>query len=140
MRLKKLLIITLRIKIIVTLFLWALPLLLVTEGLAQTLGLEVSTPLFFTRLLGAAYLALVVAYYSGLKQVLNGDSASWVVVMGLVSNGIATIILMVHCIEPAFSSYPLNMKIFLIASASATALITLGLALSGKSMQNTAGN
>jgi len=48
--------VTLAVKIVLTATLWAVPLLLLPEGLMHRLGLPATVPTMFYRLLGAAYM------------------------------------------------------------------------------------
>lgn len=53
-------------KAIVTLILWSLPLLTFPASWFVWIGMPEPEPILFLRLLGAAYLSLVVAYASGI--------------------------------------------------------------------------
>lgn len=74
-------------KIAVTVFLWAGPLLLFPVSLFETLMGEAPAPISYARLLGVAYLALIVNYAGGFIQATRGV-VPWVTIWtGLVSNG-----------------------------------------------------
>lgn len=125
---------TLRIKMVLTLSLWALPLLLLPASVATTLGLPLAEPPLFSRLLGCAYTALLVGYWKGHSalQASKGLKGTWVIDMGLVSNGLATIILLLHGFSDAFSTHPLQLQGYLIASGMATGGVTVALWWFGK--------
>ena len=106
-------------KIALTLAAWALPLLLLpASALAALIGLAPEPPLT-ARLLGLAYLALVVAYAGGLRAAGEGRVPWAVIGVGVLSNGGAAVLLTA---SPAAGS-PL-----LLASAAASALIAAALA------------
>lgn len=107
-------------KIALTLAAWALPLLLLpASALAALTGLAPEPPLT-ARLLGLAYLALVVAYAGGLRAAGEGRVPWAVIGVGVLSNGGAAILL---AASPAIAGSPL-----LLASAAASALIAAALA------------
>ena len=60
---------TLKAKIVLTAALWSLPLTLLPEYVVHHwIGLPSNVPTVFYRLLGAAYLALLVGYLHGLER------------------------------------------------------------------------
>jgi hypothetical protein len=61
----------------------------------RMIGFPVPEPLLFLRLLGMAYVALVVAYAFGLRDVLRGAYPGAVVWVGIVSNGGAFALLLI---------------------------------------------
>lgn len=85
--------VTLWAKIIITLILWALPFLISPKRLLLKLGMPQEAPMVFMRLLGAAYLALDIGYIQGLIQHQDGKNIASVVCVGIVSNGLASVIL-----------------------------------------------
>ena len=84
------------LKITVSTFAWALPFLLLPPSWLQAMVGPVPEPIISLRLLGLAYLALVVGYTAGLVEVTRGRLPWGTLVMGLVSNGGATLLLAVH--------------------------------------------
>ncbi|MDD9944692.1 MAG: hypothetical protein OXU20_26840 [Myxococcales bacterium] len=83
-------------KITVTIFAWALPFLLLPPSWLHVMVGPVPEPIMTLRLLGWAYVALVAGYTSGLVEVMRGRLPWGILVMGLVSNGGATLLLAVH--------------------------------------------
>ncbi len=74
-------------KISATILLWAAPLLLFPVTLFEALMGQVPEPISYARLLGVAYLALIVNYAGGYLQAKRGV-IPWVTIWtGLVSNG-----------------------------------------------------
>lgn len=81
------------VKMGVTLFGVALPFLVLPKAWLDRLADFGDPDVAFYRLYGMAILALIVAYGGGLVQSWAGTYPSGVVVMGLVSNGGATAVL-----------------------------------------------
>lgn len=79
-------------KIVLSLVLWVLPLLFLPQGLFPELGIPTWTPAatIFVRLLGAAYLAIVVAEVASFIEPQTHRAG---VVSGLVSSVGATVVL-----------------------------------------------
>jgi hypothetical protein len=65
--------ITLLTKIVVTLVLWAVPLLFAPQAAARLLGMPEPQPVVLIRLLGAAFMALVVGYARALLANMRGE-------------------------------------------------------------------
>jgi hypothetical protein len=84
-------------------------------------------PMLFLRLLGAAFLALVVGYISGLLGLSRGDDVRDIVWVGITSNGLASLILCFSGFKGAWKEWGILARIYMWVSALATALITLGL-------------
>jgi hypothetical protein len=89
--------------------------------------------MLFLRLLGAAFLALVVGYTSALGRLGRGDDVRDLVWVGITSNGLASLILLLSGISGAWKVWGILARIYMWASALATALITLGLVVAGHS-------
>ena len=89
------LVIVLTVKILVTVFALVLPFLLFSQSRIDRLSGFGGTPLLLYRLYGIALLALAVAYGGGLWQTLNGQFPWIVAIMGLVSNGGASGLLII---------------------------------------------
>ncbi|MEM8661010.1 MAG: hypothetical protein AAGF35_09005 [Pseudomonadota bacterium] len=114
-------------KIVITILLWALPFLLAPANVLQLLMGAVPEPIFNLRLLGWAYVALIIGYVGGLLQARNGVMPLQIIAMGLVSNGGASLLVLGHLLWgtgaelrglPAFLTW---------FSFIALALITIGL-------------
>lgn len=118
-------------KIVATLLLWALPLLLIPTSLQKKWKLIAIEPPLFGRLLGLAYLALVVGYSSGIMTLRNGQWPTAIIWMGLVSNGGALLLLLFSGIRGDWSSEAKPTKALLWLSAAVLAIITTGLVVYG---------
>lgn len=118
---------TLRLKIVLTIFLWGLPLLFLPVSWAKELGFIFPQPVFFARLLGMAYLALVYAYLSGLRQAQAGKMPVAIINLGILSNAGATCILILTFFSDSYGGFSVAMKVYLFASAFVTAGISLSL-------------
>lgn len=118
-------------KIVITICFWCGPLLLGPKSLFQGVGIPVPEPEVFVRLLGAAYAALVVAYYHGLMEAKSGGSATATVRMGLVSNALAAFILGIYGINGAWASWSSLAQVYMWASFGAASLIAIGLIATG---------
>lgn len=87
------------IKIAGTFFFAALPTLLAsTKTIEKTLGI-VPEPIVFVRLLGWAWIALLVGYLNGLQSLLRGEWPFATIRVGIVSNGGAALILASYLIN-----------------------------------------
>ena len=122
----------LRIKIAATLALWAGPLLISPPVLYAVLGIPRPVPAVFARLLGAAYAALTVVYLDGLGRLRSGEFPAVAVRTGIVSNGLAAVLLAVHGASGAWSGWPLRGRAFLWGSAVLTTLLALALLTFGR--------
>lgn len=80
-------------KIVITVAFWCLPLLFFPASWFRALGAVGPEPIVFARLLGAAYLGLLVGYYGGLQSIKKGEVPLPAMHMGIVSNGIAAVLL-----------------------------------------------
>ncbi len=123
--------IVLIVKISVTILLWGLPLLIFPVQVFQALGFPELDPLVFIKLLGMAYLALVVGYWFGLQEVRRNKYPDATVWVGIVSNGGAAIILAVYGFSNAWQNWGTFAQIFMWMSMVATAGITGGLIMFG---------
>lgn len=116
-------------KIVITLAAWAVPLLLAPPWLFERIGFPPRPePMVFERLLGAAFLALTVGYVRGLRAHTAGYCAKHAVAVGIVSNGLASLVLLRYGLAGGYAAFGWGAQAFLWGSAAATALVTLGLA------------
>ena len=112
-------------KIIVTLTLWAGPLLLFPVSAFESLMGQAPEPISYARLLGVAYLALVVNYVGG-YMLAKRHVAPWITITtGLVSNGGGLAILLYLSAASAQPTSALT-----LTSMGALAIITAGLVTS----------
>lgn len=84
---------------------WAVPLLLFPGGCFEKLGFPRPVPMIFTKLLGAAFLALLVGYYRGVQAFGAGRAPKDAVVVGIVSNGLASALLMAYGVAGEFDDW-----------------------------------
>ncbi|HEX8130071.1 MAG TPA: hypothetical protein VF527_13290 [Pyrinomonadaceae bacterium] len=122
----------LKIKIGCTLCFWSLPLLFFNSKVARLLGFPDPQPRIWIHLLGAAYLALLVCYEIGRREHERGKDVRYVIAVGVVSNGLASLILWSFGLAQAWLEWGTAAKIYMWASALLTLLITLGLLASRK--------
>lgn len=120
---QSLLIYILYIKITLTISLWAIPLLIFPDSFFALLGLPAITPELYRRLLGMAYLALVVGYIEGLISARKGIFPTGIVLMGILSNFGASIILSIYAISGGFSGFSTTAFLLMYFSIFATGLI-----------------
>ena len=123
---------TLIAKIVMTALLWSIPLLLFPQSWFPALGIPTITPSVFQRLLGAAWLALVVGYSFGLAQVRKGEMPTGVVWMGIVSNGLGAVILSAYGLSGAWRTWSGLGQVYMWVSAGATLWITISLLAFGR--------
>lgn len=113
------------VKIAATVLLWCVPLLLFPAAVLVRLGFpEPGGLLLFVRLLGWAYLALCVGYGFGLAAALKGQRAMGPIVVGIISNGGASLYLCYFGFSGAWSEWGGIMPWLLWASAAVTGLIS----------------
>jgi hypothetical protein len=106
---------------------WALPLLLLPGKYFGDLGFPRPEPIIFAKLLGAAFLSLLVGYYRGVQAFDAGRLPKDTVVVGIVSNGLASALLTGYGVAGQFDNWTKIAPMFMAVSAAATALITAGL-------------
>lgn len=100
-------------KIAITAVFWCLPLLIFPASWFVALGVPSPEPIFIARLLGAAYLALLVGYYEGLRSLAKGESPLPVMHMGITSNGFAAVLLAYFGATGAWSSWGVGASAFM---------------------------
>ena len=113
----------LRVKIGLTLVLWALPCLLMPAAWFRFAGLNLLgvEAVLFCRLLGAAYVALCVGYGLALRA---PEKHPGMRLVGIVSNGLAAAVVWTFIFQGALAELPLRGKVYLTASAVVTTLLT----------------
>lgn len=114
------------LKILFTTVLWVTP-LVAPRCLFERLGFPDTYPDIFIRLLGAAYLALLVGYLLGLQSLHQGVYPAATVWVGVVSNGVACTILALHVFRGTWRQWGLLARGAMWFSLGATFLITTGL-------------
>jgi hypothetical protein len=115
----------LKFKIFCTILFWCLPLLFFPQAWFLRIGLPVPEPLVFTRLLGAAYLALIVTYFLGLIEVQKGRSAIQAVWTGIISNGLACAILTYYGFTGGWSIWSVQGQFLMWSYVILTLFITI---------------
>jgi hypothetical protein len=115
------------LKIGITLLFWCVPLLLFPSSWLAALGVPAEPGYLLLRLLGCAYLALLVGYSFGLRAALAGRRAAGPVWMGIVSNGGASLLLLGYGINGAWSAWGGLLNVGLWLSAAVTGGIALAL-------------
>ncbi len=121
----------LKIKILFTLIFWSSPLLAFPASWFVWVGMSEPKPVLFLRLLGAAFLALVVGYASGLRRLGRGDDVRDIVWVGITSNGSAFLILLLSGVAGAWEGWGIWAQVYMWGPALGTASITLGLVVAG---------
>ncbi|MCG8672755.1 MAG: hypothetical protein MI867_25365 [Pseudomonadales bacterium] len=118
-------------KITLTLAMWCIPLMLFPAELLEWLGFPSIEPSLFSKLLGMAYLALVVGYTFGLLAVRNGETPINTIWVGIVSNGGAAIILGFYGLQGAWSEWGWFAQLHMWLSFIGVTIITFGLFIFG---------
>lgn len=124
------------IKILFTLTFWCIPLLFFPASLFVYLGIPEPQPMLFIRLLGAAYMALTLGYFLGFNALHQNENIQNIVWVGIASNGLASILLFVYGASGIWSEWSNLAQFYMWWSAIATALITLGLLITGLENNN----
>lgn len=117
----------LRAKVLFTLMLWTVPCLAFPASLFVWVGMPDPQPMLLLRLYGAATLALVVGYISGLRRLGQGEDVRNIVWVGVTSNVSASLILFLSGIAGTWESWGVLARIYMWSSALLTASISLGL-------------
>ena len=123
--------IVMKVKIIVTIVAWCVPMLLFPASILSSLGLPVPDPIIYLRLLGMAYIALVVGYGFGLRAVRRGEYPEATVWVGIVSNGGAAMILAFYGLSGCWQDWGGIARLMMWGSLLATSAITAGLFICG---------
>ena len=119
--------VTLIIKILFTLILWSGPLLLLSSENFIQLGFPVMMPDIYLKLLGWAYLTLVVAYCIGLRDAIKGIVPLSTIWIGIISNGGASFLLLIYGLWGAWNTWGSLAQTFMWGSMIVTGVITLAL-------------
>ena len=114
-------------KIAFTVVFACIPLLFLPIGVLRDLGFEAPSPSLFLRLLGMAYLALVMDYGFGLRDSLQGRYPCSTVWVGIVSNGGAALLLGLSGVKGVWENWGLVAQVSMWASVICLWGITLGL-------------
>ncbi len=108
----------LKVKIAGTLVFWCIPLLALPSSMFVQLGFPPPEPLLFVRLLGAAYLTLLMGYYFGLRTLAAGTSPLPAIVTGIASNGLAFVILAFFGMTGGWSAWGTGAQVFMWLSTA----------------------
>lgn len=120
---------TLILKIVLTIG-WSASLLFLTSTHFEKLGVPEPQPVLFTRLLGAAFLALLLGYVLGLRDLWRGKMPVNTILVGIVSNGLACVFLVYFGFQGTWSEWGSLARCCMWGSAIFTGLITVLLVIS----------
>jgi hypothetical protein len=121
----------LQFKIFLTFTIWSLPLLVFRPLWFIAIGFpDPSSSVVFIRLLGAAYFSLGIGYVLGYLDLGRGRSIDNTVIVGIASNGLACIILLIHGFSGSWINWGNYAKLYMWGSMIATGAITVGLIVS----------
>lgn len=99
-------------KIVITAVFLCAPLLLFPQSFFIDFGIT-NESMLFLRLLGFAYLALLVGYYGGMRTIDDGENPVSVIYMGLVSNGFAGFTFLIFGLMERWAHLSLWLQIYL---------------------------
>lgn len=121
----------LAMKIVMTLGLWAAPALLLPVEWFPVFGIPEPPPahVVFVRLLGAAYVALVVAYALAWQAPVRHPGA---ILVGAVSNGLASIVIISVGARGGFATWNALGALYIWGSAAITAALATALVVTGR--------
>lgn len=117
----------LQFKIVGTLFAWCIPLILLPTEWVLAAGFPESVTGLIPKLLGWAYLALLVGYSHGLKAAMEGKTDQATVNIGIVSNLGAGIILLSYGFFGHWSDWGDYAQFHMWMSACSAIAISAGL-------------
>lgn len=100
-------------KIAITAIFLCLPLLFFPASLFIWCGIPAPEPMIFVRLLGVAYLALLLGYYGGLKSIDSNQIPISAINMGLVSNGGGAMVFVYFGLIGSWSSWGSGARIYM---------------------------
>ncbi len=93
--------------------------------------LPIAEPILFVRLLGGAYLALTMVYGFGLLGAYRGHDVIGVVVIGLISNGLAAAIIWRYALRGLYAEWSRPTRWFIYSSGAVTTALALALLVVG---------
>jgi hypothetical protein len=93
------------------------------------LGLPLPQPLLFSRLLGAAYLALLAGYACGIREIDRGGFPQAAVSSGIAGNGLAFAVLAVYGASGSWSTWSTGARWFMWTSTLGALVMTVALAM-----------
>jgi hypothetical protein len=114
-------------KIVVTAVFWCVPLLASPPSLIQAIGMPSPHPIVFARLLGAAYLALLVVYWHGWTEARRGSRCIVAVRAGVVSNGLAALLMVGYGVAGEWDGWSVAGQAYMWGSGMLAGAITVGL-------------
>ena len=112
-------------KIVVTIVVWCIPLIMFPESFFVRFGIPISGTLLFFRLLGVAYLALVIGYILGLIEIHRDKKPFQAIWLGISSNGLACAVLLYYGLTGEWSTWQIPSQFLLWASAFVTGGLTI---------------
>jgi hypothetical protein len=122
--------IILLIKIFFTAMFWSLPLLFFPVEASELLGAPVPHPVIYSRLLGASFFALLIGYIHGFIELHKGHNIAHPVLIGIVSNGLAGMLLLLYREE--WTLWSIKARYFMWVSVSVTLFVAVGLVVCGR--------
>lgn len=114
-------------KILLTAVAVCIPLLFFSPELLQRLGFLVPEATLFLRLLGIAYLALLVSYAFGVREARRGIYPAAIVWVGIVSNTGACLILSLAAVQGSWAHWGQLARLSMFGAQLGTAGIAAGL-------------
>lgn len=123
--------IVLWVKIFATMFFWSFPLLLIPASVMKRAGVPQPTPVLLLRLLGAAFLSLLVGYLLGIYDLRRHQDVTHTVWVGIVSNGSACMLLVYYVYAGAWPDWAGSAPAVMWLSALLTGLIMMKLIVAG---------
>src|ERR687895_835105 len=118
------------VKIFFTAICWSLPLLFFPVQASELLGASLPEPVLYARLLGAAFFALLIGYIHGLIDLNRGRSIVHTVLVGIVSNGLSGILLLIF--KEEWSLWSITARCFMWLSVIVTLSVAVGLVAYGR--------
>ncbi len=100
-------------KIIVTLVCLCIPLLLFPREVYVYFGIPMEDSMIFMRLLGVAYLALCVGYFSAITALKSNQKPTAIIDMGLVSNGLAALVFLFYGATGSWQNWNLFAQVYM---------------------------
>jgi hypothetical protein len=124
-------------KILLTFIFWSLPQIVFPPSWLIAIGFpDPGAMIVFMRLLGSAYFALDVGYVLGYRTLGEGKDIGNVVAVGIISNSLACIVLLIFGIQGRWNDWGTLAQVFMWGSTVVTGLIVLGLTITGRRSVN----